>query len=101
MAGENEKVHGDVGDYYTMGMDMFTGFAEVTPDLTQRIHEQAKTLEVAHKLKAANLCRVVLCISDAMVAGNREPLHISRACVKAWYAGGDYDQIKATAMLLF
>jgi hypothetical protein len=104
MAGENEKVHDDVGDYYTMGMDIFTGFAEVTPDLTRRIHEQAKMFEAAHKLKAANFCRVIVCICDALVAGgavHRQDVHISRACVKAWYAGADYDQIKATVMLLF
>jgi hypothetical protein len=63
---------------------------------------RAKIFEEQRQPKHANFLRTIVCICDAITEpDSRTQLHISRACVKAWYAGGDYEKIKSAAMLLF
>jgi hypothetical protein len=91
--------------HYHEGLHLFIGRSgEDVTKIASDMFVQARLFENSRAPKAANFCRVIVCICDALVAGgavHRQDVHISRACVKAWYAGADYDQIKATAMLLF
>lgn len=85
--------------------DTFTGKnnGEDVDSLIKEINGCAKHLETNKHPKEANFCRAIATVLSGFKEAdvNRAAMPLSRAGVKAWYAGGDKEQITAAYLLLF